>query len=239
MGDFVLPGGRRGALCCGLPGGAGTAPDPSHLPTPPEGGRAGPGPGGPTCFSHHGRKGHGQLFTVKGQPVLAGPSGPRPTEGGPRPSLVEKKEPRPDGALPAPSSSAAETCARDGSRWESKSLVGVEAPRQPCRHPQSPLPPCPSAEAPPGAARPGPERSFDSVLSTKTEISTKRSAARYNLLSAHRGQCGKQLLFVCVGFPITEAQPNTGNGPRRDLGAQRRAGPAGRKAACVYLNVLG
>lgn len=92
----------------------------------------------------------GQLFTVKGQPILAGPSGPPPTVGSPRPSLVgrghgartEPRQPRaPVRPRPAPRMLA------DGNPNRS---CGKEALRQPCRDPQNSRPSSLSAEGPPG-----------------------------------------------------------------------------------------
>ena len=177
----------------------------------------------------------GQLFTVKGQPILAGPSCPPPTVGSPRPSLVgrghgartEPRQPRaPVRPRPAPRMLA------DGNPNRS---CGKEALRQPRRDPQNSRPSSLSAEGPPGH----PLASIQFLAQTQKLAPNVRqpdtTCYRHDTDSAG----SSFYLCVCVCFQITEPQPNTGNGPRRDLGAQKRVGPAGRRVACVYLNVLG
>ena len=141
------PGCRR-ALCCGLPGGAGwagTAPDRSPLPPRGLSRARGPRPLPPAR-----RERAWQLFTVKGQPILAGPSGPPPTVGSPRPSLVGRRH----GARTEPRQPRAPVRPRPGPRTladgNPNRSCGKEALRQPCRDPQNSRPSSLSAEGPPG-----------------------------------------------------------------------------------------
>lgn len=140
VGGFLMPRQGGGALRSSPqweagPGGQGrwrTAPEPS-VTAAPEGAEQGPGaPPAPPSTEGKGIA-RGQLFTVRGWPFLAGPSGRLPTEGSP-PALARGEAP------PAQSSRAAEAGAQDACRWNSKLLVGGsspgETPRVHCTSPR-------------------------------------------------------------------------------------------------------
>lgn len=109
-----------------------TAPEPS-VTAAPKGAEQGLG-ALPVPLSMEGKGiAQGQLFTVRGWPFLAGPSGRLPTEGSPLALTCGE-------APPAQSSRAAEADAQDTCGWNSKLLVGGrssgETPRVHCTSPR-------------------------------------------------------------------------------------------------------